>query len=200
MAGTESTENFRSKIEPKFQTRGEQEVSDKAAIKITGGIEDNAGFFGPRCCCYECELRVNLPAWPAAIASAAAISTATAAATTRTTTAAATAAAESTTSTATAAKSGAVGFGTGFVDSELSAVKRAAVELCHRRFRLRVVGHFHKSEPARLAAITIPHNVYILNCAEVCESRTEAFFIRLETHVAHIDIFHVDLFKSWQKG
>ena len=143
---------------------------------------------------------MNLPARPATIAPATAVSAATAATATRTTTAAATTAAESTAPPTAAAETAAVGFGPCFVDGELPAVQGAAVKLRHRGFRLRIIGHFHESETARLAAITIPHNVYILNCAEICEGRTEALFIRLETHIAHIDIFHVDLFKSWQKG
>jgi hypothetical protein len=110
---------------------------------------------------------------------------------------------EATASTAAAAKAASttaarstLGFGSGFVDGEVAAIKVATVQLLHCGFGFAVIRHFDERKAARLSGIAVAHDVDGIHGAELGECLAQRVFVCLEIQVAHVNILHWYLAKG----
>jgi hypothetical protein len=104
--------------------------------------------------------------------------------------AAAPSAALTTAAAVTAATTGTVGLGPGFVDLEIAAAERFAVEGGYGIGGFGIIGHFHKSETASSAGLAIGGNMNAPDLSEGLEQRRQISFSGLKTHVSDKKIFH----------
>jgi hypothetical protein len=86
--------------------------------------------------------------------------------------------------------SGVLGLGPGLVDVERSSSNLRAVQRGDGFFSFFVVGHFHKTEPARTAGVTVGQDADAVDLPIGLENLPEFVFRGIEIQVPYKDILH----------
>jgi hypothetical protein len=103
--------------------------------------------------------------------------------------AAATAAASATTTTASAERP--LGFGTGFVDVQRSAIQLPAIEFRDGAICIGIGAHLDKSETSRLSSVSISNDADALHCAISFKERPDCVLSSSKIEVSYENILHL---------